>query len=90
MAFEKNIKLKVTADVGQPEQQFDGVEVSVKELQERISYLNTEMRKMETQFGKSGIASKEYAMYQREAKLATEQLIRTQDVQAVSTNKSAR
>ena len=71
-------------------QGFDGVNVSTKELQERIAYLNAEMRKMETQYGKSGMASSRYAMLQRESKFAVDQLLRSETALEGQTVKSAR
>ena len=86
----KSIKLMVTSDTKNAEAGFDGLDVSTKDLQDRISYLNAEMRKLETQFGKSGLASKEYAMFQREADIATKQLINSQEKQEQSNTKSVR
>ena len=90
MALEKNIKLKVTSETKQAEQGFDGLDVSVKDLQERIGYLNTEMKKLESNFGKSGLASKEYAMMQREAEIATRQLISMEEKSNQAKEKSIR
>lgn len=70
--------------------EFDGLNVSAKDLQERIADLDARMDHLRTTYGKGGAASKEYAMLERERAFATEKLISLEGQKDAATQKSVR
>ena len=87
---EQDIEFTIYTNSDNAKKGFKEAEVSAKDLQDRIDYLSKQMRDLEANYGKSGMASKEYAMYQRELKFATDQLINTEETHNEKTKQSVR
>ena len=90
MASVKEIGIKINADAKQAKAAFDGLDVSAKELQERIAYLDAVMQKQISTFGKAASSTKAYDIVQRERKVALDQLIAMEEKQIEVANRSTR
>jgi len=84
-SIEFDVKVKVD-----PARGFDGLNVSAKDLQERMKDLDTQMKALIDTQGKAAYESASGIRIQRERKLALEELIATQEKEIDGTKRSTR
>lgn len=86
----KTIEIDVKVKSDEAKKGFDGVEVSAKDLQDRIAQLDAKMKELIDTQGRQAYESKTGLMVQRERKYALEQLITLQDKEEEGIRRSTR